>query len=130
MGQPAPIDVCVLEDEASLASLAAELCRGLGASVALYESAAACLKAACLAPPRVLVLDWRLRDQLGAAAFLSMRHRYPNLPVVCWTASKAPQLPDMIHRDPRTRVVDKAAGVDPFEAALRWALALDRSSGH
>jgi FixJ family two-component response regulator len=124
------VDVSVLEDEAPLAALAADLCHGLGASVAVYESPADCLDAAGLVPPRVLVLDWRLRGELGAAAFMSVRHRYPDLPVVCWTASGVLQLPAMIRRDPHTRVVDKAAGLATFEAALRWALALDRSSGH
>ena len=119
---PVPVDVSVLEDEAPLASLAADMCRGMGASVALYESPAECLDAARLSPPRVLVLDWRLRDQLGAAAFMSVRHRYPQLPVVCWTASHASQLPLMIREDPLTRVVDKSAGMESFEAALRWGL--------
>jgi hypothetical protein len=56
---------------------------------------------------------------------MAVRHRYPQLPVVCWTASPAWQLPQMIRQDPMTRVIDKAAGAEAFEAALRWALALD-----
>ena len=122
-------EVSILEDEPMLAKLAADLCRELGASSVTFDSPAACLSAARESPPRVLILDWRLRDQLGAAAFLAVRHRYPMLPVVCWTASQPPQLPEMILRDPMTRLVDKAAGVQPFEAAMRWALAFASSEG-
>ena len=118
-----PGEVSILEDEPMLATLAADVCSGLGASSATFDSPAACLDAARASPPRALVLDWRLHGELGAAAFLAMRHRYPLLPVVCWTASQPPHLPEMILRDPMTRLVDKAAGVEQFEAALRWALA-------
>jgi CheY-like chemotaxis protein len=124
-GHTVAIDVSVLEDEPALAELAADLCRGLGVTAAVYASPAPFLEAARIAPPRVLVLDWRLQGQLGAAAFMAVRHRYPQLPVVCWTASPAWQLPQMIRQDPMTRVIDKAAGAEAFEAALRWALALD-----
>jgi CheY-like chemotaxis protein len=117
--------VSILEDEPALAALAVDLCRGLGASAAVYASPAPFLEAARKAPPRVLVLDWRLQGQLGAAAFMAFRHSYPGLPVVCWTASQAWHLPQMIRQDPMTRIVDKAAGAVAFEAALRWALALD-----
>ena len=47
----------------------------------------------------------------------------PDLPVVCWTASPAWHLPQMIREDPMTQVVDKAAGAIGFESALRRALA-------
>ena len=116
-------EVSILEDEPMLASLAAELCKGLGAAAATFDSPALCLDAARLAPPDALVLDWRLQGQLGAAAFLAVRHRFPFLPVVCWTASEAGHLPQMILRDPMTRLVNKSAGIEPFEAALGWALA-------
>ena len=116
-------EVSILEDEPMLATLAADLCSELGASAVTFDSTAACLNAARESPPRALILDWRLADQLGAAAFLAVRHRYPMLPVVCWTASQPVNLPQMILRDPMTRLVDKAAGVEPFEAAVRWALA-------
>jgi hypothetical protein len=43
------------------------------------------------------------------------------MPVVCWTASPAWNLPQMIRHDPMTAVIDKAAGPEPFEAAVRWA---------
>jgi DNA-binding response OmpR family regulator len=116
-------DVSILEDEPMLATLAADLCSELGATPLTFDSPAACLDAARQVPPDALVLDWRLRGQLGAAAFLAVRHRYPLLPVVCWTASQAGHLPEMILRDPMTRLVSKSAGIEPFEAALRWALA-------
>lgn len=117
--------VSILEDEPASAALAAELCRGLGVSAAVYASPAPFLEAARLEPPHVLVLDWRLQGQLGAAAFMAVRHLLPRLPVVCWTASPAWQLPQMIRQDPMTRVIDKAAGAADFEEALRWALALE-----
>ena len=116
-------EVSILEDEPMLAALAADLCSELGASAVTFDSPAACLDAARQAPPDALVLDWRLRGQLGAGAFLAVRHRYPLLPVVCWTASHTGHLPQMILRDPMTRLVNKSAGIEPFEAALRWALA-------
>jgi DNA-binding NtrC family response regulator len=122
-------EVSILEDEPMLARLAADLCGELGVSATTFDSPAACLNAAHESPPRVLILDWRLRDQLGAAAFLAVRHRYPMLPVVCWTASQPLQLPQMIRDDPTTRLVDKAAGVEQFEAALRWALAFADQEG-
>ncbi|HYM52519.1 MAG TPA: hypothetical protein VEW45_03425 [Candidatus Dormibacteraeota bacterium] len=56
------------------------------------------------------------------------RHRFPHLPVVCWTASQPEELPAMLHADPMTRVVDKAAGVPAFEAALGWALGVEARS--
>lgn len=117
--------ISILEDEPALAALAADLCRGLGVSVAVYASPAPFLEAARLVPPQVLVLDWRLHGQLGAAAFMAVRHLLPRLPVVCWTASPAWHLPQMIRQDPMTRLIDKAAGAGEFEEALRWALALD-----
>ena len=116
------IDVAILEDEPALGKLAAELSRGLGASAAVYGQPAQLLEASRESAPRVLVLDWRLEGQLGAAAFMAIRHRYPAMPIVCWTASAAWNLPEMICNDPMTRVIDKAAGAAPFEAALRWAL--------
>ena len=123
-------EVSILEDEPMLARLAADLCGELGVSAVTFDSPAACLNAAREFPPRALILDWRLRDQLGAAAFMAVRHRYPRLPVVCWTASQRPHLPQMILHDPMTRLVDKAAGVEQFETALRWALAFaDRDEG-
>jgi CheY-like chemotaxis protein len=125
---PAGPQVSVLEDDPTLAALAADLCHGLGVSAAIYTSPAPCLEAARLAPPRVLVLDWRLEGQLGAATFMAVRHRYPRLPVVCWTASPAWHLPQMIRQDPMSRVVDKAAGAGGFEDALRWALAFDETT--
>ncbi|HEX3220613.1 MAG TPA: hypothetical protein VHU77_11470 [Candidatus Limnocylindria bacterium] len=116
------MNVAILEDDALLGELALELCRGLGGEAALYGAPADFLEAARLSPPHLLVLDWRLHGQLGAAAFMAVRHRYPSMPVVCWTASPAWNLPQMIRDDPTTRVVDKAAGASAFEAAVRWAI--------
>ena len=102
--------VVILEDDAVLADLAAELCVGLGLHLDAYPTPAPFLDAVRADPPAALVLDWRLQDQLGAAAFMAVRHRHPELPVVCWTASPAWRLPQMIRHDPMTQVVDKAAG--------------------
>jgi FixJ family two-component response regulator len=122
----APV-VAILEDDAVLADLAAELCASLGLRPDVHATPAPFLDAIGDAPPAVMVLDWRLQDQLGAAAFMAVRHRLPDLPVVCWTASPGWRLPEMIRRDPMTQVVDKAAGAIAFEAALRQALALEES---
>jgi DNA-binding NtrC family response regulator len=117
--------VSILEDGPTLGELAAELCRRLGFRVLTYTTPSLFLEAVAADPPAVMVLDWRLRDQLGAAAFMAVRHRYPRLPVVCWTASPAWRLPQMIREDPMTQVVDKAAGAIGFESALRQALAVE-----
>lgn len=105
-----------------LGELAVELCREIGVDATLYDTPAAFLEAARINPPRALVLDWRLQGQLGAAAFMAVRHRYPAMRVVCWTASPAWNLPQMIREDPVARVVDKGAGTAAFEAAVRWAI--------
>ena len=123
-GDAAPL-VAILEDDPTLADLAVELCSGLGLRPIAHAVPAACLDAFREAPPAALVLDWRLRDQLGAAVFMAVRHRHPQLPVVCWTASPAWRLPQMIRQDPMTQVVDKAAGTVGFEWAMRRALALE-----
>jgi DNA-binding NtrC family response regulator len=116
--------VVILEDDALLADLAAELCASLGLRSHVFATPAPCLDAVRDDAPAALVLDWRLQDQLGAAAFMAVRHRLPDLPVVCWTASPAWRLPQMIREDPMTQVVDKAAGAIGFESALRRALAM------
>lgn len=121
-GQAAAGHIAILEDDPMLGQLAAELCRGIGAEPVVYAAPAEFLEAARAEPPRVLILDWRLQGQLGAATFMAVRHRYPAMPVVCWTASRAGSLPQMIREDPMTRVVDKAAGAQAFETALRWAI--------
>ncbi len=119
--QAAAPRIAIVEDDPALGELAADLCRGLGAAAVVYGAPADFLDAAKTQPPDVLVLDWRLQGQLGAAAFMAVRHRYPAMPVVCWTASPAWNLPQMIRHDPMTAVIDKAAGPEPFEAAVRWA---------
>ena len=121
-GEAAAARVSVLEDDPILGALAVELCRGIGIEAAVYGAPAEFLEAARIDAPQALVLDWRLQGQLGAAAFMAVRHRYPAMPVVCWTASPAWNLPEMIRQDPMARVIDKASGADAFEAALRWAI--------
>jgi CheY-like chemotaxis protein len=115
--------VGVVEDDPLVAALAADLCRGLGASAAVFASATPFLQAFTDGAPRAVVLDWRLEREVGAAAFMAIRHRFPSLPVVCWTASPPHGLPAMLHQDPLTRVVEKGAGLAAFESALAWALA-------
>jgi DNA-binding NtrC family response regulator len=124
MADGAPV-VAIIEDDPTLAELAVELCRNLGLRPFTHATPAPFLEAVRNDPPAVLVLDWRLQDQLAAAAFMAVRHRHPELPVVCWTASPAWRLPQMISEDPMTKVVDKAAGAIGFESALRRALALE-----
>jgi DNA-binding response OmpR family regulator len=114
--------IAILEDDPRLGELAVELCRDMNVEAAHYFVPADFLDAARRDPPRALILDWRLNAQLGAAAFMAVRHRYPDMPVVCWTASPAWQLPQMIRQDAMSRVVDKAAGAADFEAAVRWAI--------
>jgi len=114
--------VGIVEDDPMVAALAMEMCRGLGANAALFPSATPFLQAFTHAPPRAVVLDWQLEREVGAAAFMAIRHRFPRLPVVCWTASPG-GLPTMIRHDPLTRVVGKADGLAAFESALAWALA-------
>jgi DNA-binding NtrC family response regulator len=115
------VRVAILEDDLALGQLAADLCSGIGVEAVTYTLPGAFLEAARTDPPRALVLDWRLQGQLGAAAFMAVRHRYPAMPVVCWTASPTWNLPQMLRDDPLTRVIDKAAGATTFEAAVRWA---------
>jgi len=114
--------VGVVEDDPNVAALAADLCRGMGANAVLFASPTPFLRAFSDGAPRAVVLDWRLEREVSAAAFMAIRHRYPLLPVVCWTASPRESLPVMIHHDPMTRIVDKASGMAAFEHALSWAL--------
>jgi DNA-binding NtrC family response regulator len=121
--------VGVVEDDPSVAALAAELCRGMGANAVLFASPTPFLRAFSDGAPRAVVLDWRLEREVSSAAFLAIRHRYPQLPVVCWTASPRESLPVMIHHDPMTRIVDKASGMTAFEHALWWALGSGKGEG-
>jgi CheY-like chemotaxis protein len=114
--------VGIVEDNPTVAALASELCRGMGASAMLFASPTPFLRAFSDDAPRAVVLDWRLEREVGAAAFMAIRHRYPELPVVCWTATPRESLPSMVHQDPMTRIVDKALGMAAFEHALSWAL--------
>jgi CheY-like chemotaxis protein len=114
--------VGVVEDDPTVAALAADVCRGMGVRAALFTSPTPFLRAFGDESPRAVVLDWRLEREVGAAAFMAIRHRFPAVAVVCWTASPPDSLPAMVHHDPMTRIVDKAAGLIAFEAALTWAL--------
>ncbi|MGH2356575.1 MAG: hypothetical protein ACRDGJ_01005, partial [Candidatus Limnocylindria bacterium] len=71
---------------------------------------------------------WRLETQLSAGLFMATRHRLPHVPVIYWTGATFDALPAMIRDDPAAVVVDKAAGLAAFEAALAWALRPSRAS--
>jgi FixJ family two-component response regulator len=118
----APPDVAVLEDDQTLSDLAVELCDRMGLSSATYRSPAGFLGEVSHISPRLLILDWRFERELGAAVFMAVRHRFGDLPIVCWTSSSITDLPAMLVRDPSVRIVQKARGVDAFESAVRWAL--------
>ncbi len=116
--------VWIVEDEPAAAALAADLCESNGASACLFRTPLDFLTALrASAPPRAVVLDWRLENELSAALFLATRHRYPRMPVIYWTGSDRSALPSMICDDRATMIVDKAEGTVSFEAALTWALA-------
>jgi FixJ family two-component response regulator len=119
-GVPNP-DVAVLEDDPHLAELAVDLCARVGLSAATYSSPGAFLGEMTVAPPRLLILDWRFERELGAGVFLTVRHRFGYLPIVCWTATPAQDLPAMVVDDHHVRIVPKSHGIDAFEAAVRWA---------
>lgn len=115
--------VWIVEDEPAAAELAADLCIACGARPELFRSALPFLRAFRDGGlPQAVVLDWRLERELSAALFLATRHRFPMLPVVFWTGSRGTALPAVMREDPQTRIVDKAAGTDAFDAALAWAL--------
>jgi DNA-binding NtrC family response regulator len=116
--------IWIVEDEPPAAELAAELCSAGGAEPSVFRSALPFLRAFReAAPPRAIVLDWRLEHELSAALFMATRHRFPQLRVIYWTGSPSSSLPAMVREDPWTRIVDKAGGASAFEAAVRWALA-------
>ena len=113
----------IVEDEPAAAMLAAELCEANGAAPTVFRRVTPFLASMRSSPePDVLVLDWRLENELSAALFMATRHRYPRLPIIYWTGSRTEALPSMIQDDDCTVVVDKAAGSAPFETALAWAL--------
>jgi CheY-like chemotaxis protein len=115
--------VWVVEDEPAAATLASDLCAMNGVRARTYRDGQLFLEALRSdGRPAVLVLDWRLERGLSAPLFMAARHRQPNLPVVFWTGSQRNAQPQMIHGDPRARIVDKAGGAEAFEEALRWAL--------
>ena len=113
----------IVEDEPAAAALAAELCEANGAAPTVFRQATSFLAGIRSSPePDVLVLDWRLENELSAALFMATRHRYPRLPIIYWTGSRTEALPSMIQDDECTIVIDKAAGSSPFEDALAWAM--------
>ena len=113
----------IVEDEQAAASLAADMCEANGAVASVFRLPLAFLSALRAGPaPAVVILDWRLDNELSAALFLATRHQYPHLPIIFWTGSGTDALPSMIRDNGFTRVVDKAAGNSPFEEALAWAL--------
>ncbi|HET6381462.1 MAG TPA: response regulator [candidate division Zixibacteria bacterium] len=119
--------VFVVDDDHSVAELVREVCAGLGRTATVYAAPAALLRDCEGGPPAAVVLDWRLEREVGSAAFLAIRHRFPRLRVVCWTAARPDELPAMVRADPHTRLVSKEGGVRPLEAALRWAVDLGPS---
>jgi hypothetical protein len=113
----------IVEDEPAVATLAVDLCAEHGATPSVFRRSLTFMDALRAShPPTVLILDWRLENELSAALFMATRHRYPSLPIVYWTGSRADGLPSMIRADPYTVVVDKAEGTSAFEDALDWAL--------
>jgi CheY-like chemotaxis protein len=113
----------IVEDEPAAAALAAELCVAWGAEASIFRMPLAFLTALRSSPaPAVVVLDWRLENELSAALFLAIRNHYPRLPIIYWTGSQLGALPSMIQDDRYTVVVDKASGTRSFEDALGWAL--------
>jgi len=113
----------IVDDEPAAATLAADLCEAGGAAPSVFRHPLAFLTAMRSSPPpAVVILDWRLENELSAALFMATRHRYPRLPIIYWTGSRTDALPSMIQDDRYTIVVDKAAGSSPLQDALSWAL--------
>jgi DNA-binding NtrC family response regulator len=113
----------IVEDEPAVASLAVDLCAEHGATPSVFRKPMPFMDALRAGPPpTLLILDWKLENELSAALFLATRHRYPRLPIVYWTGSPTDGLPSMIRADPHTTVVDKALGASALEEALGWAL--------
>ena len=122
-------EVWILEDEPGPAELVVDLCAAADVTPRLFRTAAPLLRALRTSAPSVIVLDWRVANELSAPLFLAVRHRWPVLPVIYWTASVPALLPEMILHDPLTRVVEKTAGIAAFEDALAWGLyATDQST--
>jgi FixJ family two-component response regulator len=115
--------VWIVDDEPHAAELAADLCSAAGLRSLVFGSHQPYLDALRDAEaPFAVILDWRLENQLSAGVFMATRHRFPELPIIYWTASTSADLPAMIRDDPVTAVVDKARGNDAFERALEWVV--------
>jgi DNA-binding response OmpR family regulator len=121
-------DVAVLEDEAHAANLAVEVCDGLGLRATTFRTPASLLGDFRSVPPRLVILDWRLERDVGAAAFMALRHRFGTVPIVCWTGMAPDSLPAMVGEDDVCRIVPKASSLDAFEEAIRWGAALTEPS--
>ena len=122
LAQPTGV-VWIVDDEPHAAQLAADLCTAVGLRSLIFGSHQPYLGALRdRDAPFAVVLDWRLENQLSAGVFMATRHRFPELPIIYWTASTSADLPDMIRDDPGTAVVDKARGNDAFERALDWVV--------
>ncbi len=115
-------EIWILEDETGPAELVLELCTAADIAPRLFRTAAPLLRALRTGVPSLIVLDWRLGNELSAPLYLAVRHRLTALPVIYWTASVTASLPAMIRRDPMTRVVEKTSGIAAFEDALAWGL--------
>lgn len=112
----------IVDDELAAASLAADVCEANGTSASVFRLPLAFLAAMRAGPPPdVVILDWRLENELSSALFMVTRHRYPRLPIIFWTGNGTDGLPSMIHDNGYTRVVDKAVGTSPLQEALAWA---------
>lgn len=115
--------VWIVDDEPQAAQLAADLCEAAGVPALVFPAEQPFLTALEDEwTPAAVILDWRLERQLSAGLFLAARHRYGDLPVICWTGTDPDALPDVIRDDPATLLVGKADGVTAFEDALAWAL--------
>ena len=116
-----PRPVWIVEDEQTVAKLAAEICEQAGALPTVFRAPLSYLLALRgSSMPDAVILDWRLENELSSGLFLATRHRYRGMPVIYWTNTPE-SLPAMIRDDPLTLVADKQGGVEALEMALRWA---------
>ncbi len=122
--------VWVVDDEPAAADLACELCELAGLQAIAFGTAVSYLSALRgTSSPVMVILDWRLENELSAAVFMATRQRYATLPILFWTGSERGSLPLMVHHDPHVRVLAKAGGSAEFSTALAWALADGAGSG-
>lgn len=121
--------VWIVEDEPTAGTLVAEICDAVGAVPTVFRAPLAYLLALRgSTKPEVVILDWRLANELSAGLFLATRHRYQAIPIIYWTNSPD-ALPAMIRDDELTLVVGKETGVEPLETALAWAFERTAAAG-